>query len=269
MKNILTITWYSLREAMARKVFISFFIISLLTIFFVAFIISMPNFVKAFVVGAGNNFLESFTALEIMFISPISLIGILMSVFSSASFIPVMLEKGNIDLLLSKPISREQLLIGKYLGGIAVVLINIALLIIGVWLVFSIKFSVWNFGFLLTIFTITFTFAILYSIIVLFGILTKSSAPGMMIAYLIFLIVSPVLYSVKYKLGVLIQSSLVKGIVDFVYYLFPKTSELMGKTTYDLATGGGITNYQPVLTSLGFLILTLGIAVAIFRKKDF
>ncbi len=269
MKNMLTITWYSLREAMARKVFISFFIISLLTIILVALILNMAGFVKVFTSGTQNNFTEAFTTMEMMFISPITLIGILMSIFSSASFIPIMLEKGNIDLLLSKPISREQLLVGKYLGGVLVVFINIALLIIGVWLTFSIKFSVWNFGFLLTIFTITFTFSILYSIIVLLGIATKSSAPGMMIAYLIFLIVSPVLYSAKYKLGVFIQSSLIKGIVDFVYYLFPKTSELMGKTTYDLATGSGITNYQPILTSFGFLILTLGIAVVIFRKKDF
>ena len=101
---------------------------------------------------------------------------------------PIMLEKGNIDLLLSKPMSRTQLLLGKYLGGILVVFINIAFLIIGTWIIISLKFSYWNFNFTFVIIVITFTFAVLYSVVVLFGILFRSSVPGMMIAYFIFLI---------------------------------------------------------------------------------
>ncbi|MHB1689017.1 MAG: ABC transporter permease [Ignavibacteriaceae bacterium] len=269
MKNILTITWYSLREALARKVFISFFIISVLTIIFIALLLNLTGFEKVFPSGGQADIFTAVNSLEMMFVSPLTLICLLLSIFSSASFIPIMLEKGNIDLLLSKPISRDQLLLGKYFGGILVVFLNIAFLILGVWLIFSIKFSIWNFEFLLTIFTITFIFSVLYSIIVLFGVITKSSTLGMMIAYLLFLIVSPVLYTAKFKLGVLIQNSFLKGLIDFVYYLLPKTSELMGKTNYDLASGKGITNYQPIVTSFLFLILTLGISVAIFRKKDF
>ncbi len=269
MKNIITVTWYSLREALARKVFIFFFVISILTIIFVGLILYLTGIEKIFAPGMQSDVFTAVNSLEMMFVSPITLICLLLSIFSSASFIPIMLEKGNIDLLLSKPISREQLLLGKFFGGILVVFLNIAFLILGVWLIFSLKFSIWNFEFLLTIFTITFIFSILYSIIVLFGIITKSSTLGMMIAYLLFLIVSPALYTAKYTLSVLIQSSFIKGLIDFAYYFLPKTSELMGKTNYDLASGHGITNYQPILTSLLFLVLTLGISVAIFRKKDF
>ncbi len=269
MRNILTITWYSLREALARKVFIAFIIISVLTVGLVALILNVADIVKVVSSGYQGNYFQAFTTVEMMFISPVTLIGILMSIFSSASFIPVMLEKGNIDLLLSKPISREQLIIGKYLGGVLVVLINIGVLIVGVWLAFSLKFSIWNLNFLFIILTITFTFAILYSVIILFGILTKSSAPGMMIAYLIFLIVSPMLYSFEYKLSGFVTNNLLKGSIDSLYYFFPKTSEIMGKITMSLALGNGIDNYQPLLTSLGFLILTLGISIAIFRKKEF
>ncbi|HUX61354.1 MAG TPA: ABC transporter permease subunit [Ignavibacteriaceae bacterium] len=269
MKNIWTVTWYSLREALARKVFIFFFVISILTIIFVALILNLTGIEKVFAPGVQPDLFNAVNTLEMMFISPITLICLLLSIFSSASFIPIMLEKGNIDLLLSKPISREQLLLGKFFGGILVVFLNIAFLIIGVWLIFSFKFSIWNFEFLITIFTITFIFSILYSIIVFFGIITKSSTLGMMIAYLLFLIVSPALYTAKYKFALFIQNNIIKGVIDFAYYILPKTSELMGKTNYDLASGHGITNYQPVLTSLLFLVLTLGISVAIFRKKDF
>ena len=43
----------------------------------------------------------------------------------------------------------------------------------------------------------------------------------------------------------------------------------MGKITFELAMGKSIGDYQPILTSLAFLILTMGITISIFRKKDF
>src|SRR5690606_13420285 len=55
--------------------------------------------------------------LQLAIVSPLTSLCLLLAIFSSASFIPVMLEKGNIDLLLSKPVSRSELLWGKYFGG--------------------------------------------------------------------------------------------------------------------------------------------------------
>ena len=43
----------------------------------------------------------------------------------------------------------------------------------------------------------------------------------------------------------------------------------MGKVTVNIASGKAIEDYQPIFTSLVFLILTMGIAISIFRKKDF
>jgi ABC-type transport system involved in multi-copper enzyme maturation permease subunit len=180
-----------------------------------------------------------------------------------------MLEKGNIDLLLSKPVSRTELLLGKYLGGLLVVFINIFYTILGVWLIISIKFGYWDVTFLSSALVITFTFAILYAIIVFMGVVTQSSVSGMMAAYFIFLIVSPLLWQAKTQFLNMIGSSFWKEVIKGLYYIFPKTQELMGEFLFNLATKKGIVDFQPVITSLVFLILLLSLSIFIFRKKDF
>ena len=273
MKNIMTVTWYTLKEAMARKVFIFYSIISILVIVFTAVILGVTNLDSIVNGFAGKNaapmMAEIVSKLEIAIIAPLASLGLLLAIFASSSFIPIMLEKGNIDLLLSKPVSRTQLLWGKYFGGILVVFINIALLIIGVWLSISIKFSIWTYPFLWSILIITFTFAVLYALIVLFGVLTKGSMLGMMFAYLIFLILSPLLKFAHGDMQTFITSGFWKGVIDTLYYIIPKTSELMSNTIGKLANGGGIENYEPIWTSFLFLAAMMGLSNYIFNKKDF
>jgi ABC-type transport system involved in multi-copper enzyme maturation permease subunit len=273
MKNIWIITLFTLREAMARKVFMFFAAISALVLsgllLFVIFI-GTDSLTSMLIQGADKIVLrEIVTGFELLIVNPLASLGLLLAIFSSASFVPNMLEKGNIDLLLSKPVSRTQLLLGKYFGGLLVVFLNILFLVIGVWLIISIKFSYWDFSFLTVSLTVTFTFAVLYAVIVFFGVLTKSSIPGMMAAYLIFLVISPVLYFYHQDLRAVIQYKFLRMFLDFFYYIIPKTSELMGEITIKIAMGKSITSFQPVLTSLLFLIFILGITILIFRKKDF
>jgi ABC-2 type transport system permease protein len=272
MKNIWIMTWFTLREALARKVFISFAVISVIVIILAAVIFSSIETDSVIDSLSHQNEVimgDIIGALFLMIISPLSSLALLLAIFTSSSFVPVMLEKGNIDLLLSKPVSRAQMLTGKYLGGILVVLLNIAFLVIGVWLIISLKFAYWNFTFLWLIATITFTFAVLYALIVLLGVATKSSIPGMMAAYFIFLILSPLLSLAKNELSIIFESDLLKNIIDGLYYIVPKTAELMGKINLDLSAGKGIDDFQPVITSFLFLILTFGYSLFLFQKKDF
>lgn len=273
MKNILILTWFTLREALARKVFMFFIGISLLVIVGMTVVFSFID-TNLIVTGmaksdSGQMLSSAVATLEYMIISPLSGLCILLAIFSSASFIPIMLEKGNIDLLLSKPVSRNQLIWGKYFGGVLVVFLNIAFLILGVWLIISIKFSHWDFSFLYLILIISFAFAVLYSIIVLFGILTRSSMLGMMLAYFVFLILSPLLAFANDRLIELISSKVLKDIVVGLYYFIPKTSELMGKISVALASGKAIESFQPITTSFLFLVLMMGISIWTFQKKDF
>ncbi len=277
MKNVWLITLSTLREAMARKVFLFFLGISEIVIIVLALITSLTD--TSSILGnignisrqnkLGTNGIGSMvTMFEIVIINSIANLGLLLAIFSSASFVPVMLEKGNIDLLLSKPISRAQLLWGKYFGGILVVLINITFLIIGIWFIISLKFSYWNFAVLWSILLITFAYATLNAIIVLFGVMTKSSILGMMTAYFIYLILSPFLLATKDRMLPFLENKVLNTILDGFYYIIPKTSEIFGKDIFNLASGTNI-ELQPIISSFLFLVFIMILSVEIFKRKDF
>ncbi|MEK7672159.1 MAG: ABC transporter permease subunit, partial [Bacteroidota bacterium] len=76
-------------------------------------------------------------------------VGIMLfGVFATASIIPDSMEKGTVDLYLSKPIARWELLLGKYLGAVAVMFASILYFIGGLWLVFGLRIGIWNLQFL-------------------------------------------------------------------------------------------------------------------------
>jgi ABC-type transport system involved in multi-copper enzyme maturation permease subunit len=101
-------------------------------------------------------------------------ITILLSIVITAFFVPNMLRKGTVDLLLVKPISRPVLLMYKYVGGLLFIALNTAIAVAGVWLAFGLRAGIWSPGFLASIPVITFFFAILYSASTFFAVLTRS-----------------------------------------------------------------------------------------------
>lgn len=273
MKNILQMILYTLRESFARKVFIFFFGLSCVSLIITGVIFGLADeaqILQSFFSSNKNMASGNIVMMiELGIVSPVASIGLLLSIFSASSFIPVLLEKGNIDLFLSKPISRAQLLLGKYFGGLLVVLLNIAFLVVGIWIIISLKFSYWNPTFVWTIVTITFTFAVLYSLIIFLGIITRGSLLGMMTAYFIFIVLSPLLLLFKDQFNVFIKNDFIKRLFEILYYIVPKTQELMVKINYEIARGQGISDFQPVISSFLFLILMLLFSILLFQKKDF
>ena len=112
-------------------------------------------------------------------------VAILVSVVITAFFIPNMLRKGSVDLLLVKPLHRSTLLVYKYVGGLAFIFLNTTLAVGGVWLALSLRSGVWAPGFLISIPVITFFFAILYSASTLFGVLTRSPIAAILLTCLV------------------------------------------------------------------------------------
>ncbi len=100
---------------------------------------------------------------------------LLAGVIVTAGFVPNMLRKGAIDLLLTKPISRPLILFYKYLGGLLFVFLLTAVTVGGVWLVVGLRTGVWAPGLLWCIAGITFYFAILYACSTLVGVLTRNA----------------------------------------------------------------------------------------------
>ncbi|OZC03636.1 ABC transporter permease [Rubricoccus marinus] len=107
-------------------------------------------------------------------------VGILLALFATGGLVASLLSRGEVDLLLSKPLSRSQILMGR-LGGVwLVALALLTYLITSVWLVMSIKTGVWHPRFLLAIPVIWGMFAVLYSVVTLVSVTTGSAALSLM-----------------------------------------------------------------------------------------
>jgi ABC-type transport system involved in multi-copper enzyme maturation permease subunit len=113
-----------------------------------------------------------------------SWIAVLSGVVITSFFIPNMLRKGTVDLLLAKPLHRWALLTYKYLGGLAFMFLITAYSIGGIWLVIGVRSGLWANSALLLIFSLTFFFAILYAISTFVGVVTRSAIVSIVVTIL-------------------------------------------------------------------------------------
>lgn len=117
----------------------------------------------------------------------------LAGVVVTAGFIPNMLRKGAIDLLITKPMSRSAILIYKYLGGLLFVVLLCSVAVGGVWLAVGLRTGIWSTGVLWSILGISFYFAILYACSTLVGVLTRNA--------IVCIVVTIVFWFVLYLIG--------------------------------------------------------------------
>jgi ABC-type transport system involved in multi-copper enzyme maturation permease subunit len=110
-------------------------------------------------------------------------------VIVTAGFIPNMLRKGALDLVLVKPISRPALLVYKYLGGLLFVLLLATAAFGGVWLAIGLRTGVWAPGLLYCILGVTFYFAILYACSTLFGVLTRNAIVSIVVTIVFWFVI--------------------------------------------------------------------------------
>lgn len=106
---------------------------------------------------------------------------LLISVILTSFFIPNMLRKGTLDLVVSKPVGKVQYLIYKYLGGLIFITIVSSITIGGVWFVIGIRSGMWDPRFLITIPALVLSFALLYSFSTLIAVLTRSAIASMLL----------------------------------------------------------------------------------------
>ncbi len=108
--------------------------------------------------------------------------ALLVGMIITAFFIPNMLRKGSVDLLISKPIGRAQLLAYKYVGGLTFMLLVTTFTVGGIWLVLAVRSGYWDPAFLTTIPLLTFTFAVFYAVSTLVATFTRSAIAAMLLS---------------------------------------------------------------------------------------
>ncbi len=192
---------------------------------------------------------------------------ILFGVFATAGVIPDMLERGTVDLYLSKPITRWQLLLGKYAGAVTAIALNILYFLAGAWLVFGLKCGVWEPTLLVSSLIMTFMFAALYALLVFFGTWTRSTAASIILTYLYLFIIGGVLHNREVSLYLISENTIYRSVVDGLYYLFPQISAMQDNAAKQIL--GVEMEWKPFLQSFlsgGVFLLA---AAVILKRRDF
>lgn len=114
-------------------------------------------------------------------------LAIFVAILVTSAIIPRTFEPGAIDLLLSKPVSRSLLVIAKYLGGCAFILLSAGYFIVGLWLIVGLRMDVWSEKLLLCIPIFMFQFAIYYAVSMLAGVIWRNPIVSIGVTVIFFL----------------------------------------------------------------------------------
>ncbi|RMF57623.1 MAG: hypothetical protein D6743_18730 [Calditrichaeota bacterium] len=276
LRKIWAVMLLTFRESFAKKTFLVFFALStILHLFFIlALNVDVINGAMAMVKVLGQDvnpargidLRKMIIGIESVIATVVFSGGIFLSIFATANLVPSMLEKGSVELLVSKPLKRWQIFLGRYVGAQAIMGFNVIYLIAGTWLILSIKTGIWHFSYLYSIAMVMTAFAIMYARMSLVGVATRSPGVSIMVAYTV-LFFSPFLVQ-KDRIYALLSSKIYYYFLEGLYQVFPKTFEL-GEINQALVMGRPVAGWSALWSSCLVGTAFLGFAMFIFSRKDF
>ena len=262
------------RESLAKKTFMAFLGISTFICLLLIFALNLDivNGMQSSVSLFGQDIESAAEISKILFgiESGIAVLlfsgGIFMSLFATSSLVPSLLQEGYIDIFISKPVSRLDILLGRYVGAIVIVALNIFYLVIFSGAILSIKTGIWNWGYLWAGVIIVLTFGALFALMTFLSVLSRSGPLSLMITYLV-LFFSPMLLA-RDKIYALLSSPVYGYFFDGLYYFLPKTAEL-GVILQKLVSNQPVESWMPLWSSMLFAVFMLAVTGYIFQKKNF
>jgi ABC-2 type transport system permease protein len=261
------------REAFARKIFWAFFGCSTALILFFIFIMKIDVVQGAIATislfgntSRGQDVQKLVRQVHGAIAAFLFTAGMFLAVFASAGLIPAVFEPGRIELLLSKPVERYHILLGRYIGNVLVIAANVFYLILAVWLVFGVKTGIWTAGFLWSTALIIFIFSVLLTVVVLVSVLWESAVVATMVTFGI-MIISPILAQ-QTILERLLTSEWSRDVMRVLYYALPKVFDV-GRIARALVLGDPIGSWMPIWSSTLFGIVILSTGLFVFSRRNY
>ncbi len=200
-------------------------------------------------------------------LASISVFGTLISVLIGTRLVYEEIERKTVYLIVPKPIERWQFLLGKYLG-----LLSVLVLIL---LIMTSAFAVYLFAsegafklqFLKAIMLTFFELAVITAVATLFGTFATPVGSGVF-AFAIFFI-GHVTRDLR-ALGEISQSSVVKLMTSFAYYLLPNFSNfnIRGEVVYDIPVPLSQVTFA-IAYGLIYTTVVLTLSILVFQRRDF
>ena len=271
---------FTVEEAMRRGTLIFYFIIATIILLLLALGISHPlndpDMVTLFGSPLARLSQQGLNVVEFLLIQLHSLSIfwiILLGMFGVAGLIPSMLEKGMIDLFLSKPLTRAELLMARALGAVSGIVLNLIYFFLGVWLIFGLRLGVWHWGFLSSTIYVVYAFVCFFSIVTIVGLITRSATFSIMLSF-IFTLISWGLEVRENGLYRLWDNVIYHRLLDALYYLTPQLNAMLENSTRVIGKLPYIPNapdftFMPFIYSFFSSCLLYFLSVWYFSRQDY
>jgi len=200
-------------------------------------------------------------------LASMNLFGVLIAIFIGIGLVSKEIDKKTIYTIISKPIHRWQFLVGKYLGLLITLAVNIALMTVGLYLVqFAGEWAL-QFNLLKAVWLIFVELMVITAIALLFSTFTTSTLAA--IFSLAFYVIGHLTSDLKVfaqRMG----GDFTQRVSDFLYYALPNLENFNVKS--QVVHGVEVPLQWMAWSSLyGFLYIAiiLLIATVIFQRRDF
>ena len=209
-------------------------------------------------------------------LSAISIFGTLIAIFIGIGLVFKEIEKRTVYALLAKPIRRWEFILGKYLGLLFTLFVNVAVMTAALMMTILYHGSVGASGYLALIPAVYLTFLSLALTTAIALVFSTFSTPALSALFTLFVWTIGHFNADLLEFGRLTQSTIVSASCRVFYYLLPNISN------FTIVNGQNVVQsaaYQEPIDGSGVLWVTfyglsytavlLGIAILIFSRRDF
>jgi ABC-type transport system involved in multi-copper enzyme maturation permease subunit len=220
----------------------------------------------AILLGDLTNGQEARTIVNIG-LNAILLFGAFIAIFVGVGLVSKEIERRTVHVIFAKPVARGHFIVGKYLGLCATLLVNVAVMGIGVSLALlyvgssDMALSIWP-----AIYLIFVELTLITAVATLFS---TFSTPALSALFTFFIFLIGHLSSSLNDLGQTLGSAFARVVLSSLYYTLPNLSLFSFRTeAANALTPGADMLATSTLYGLVYAVILLTMATVIFSRRD-
>ncbi|PKQ28456.1 MAG: hypothetical protein CVT63_02620 [Candidatus Anoxymicrobium japonicum] len=254
MRNTLAIAVNVVKDAARKKLFYVVFLFGIA-------VVALAPLLPTFELGASTQFLRDIS------ISLTSLFGVALAVILSVGQVPGEVDRKTIYNILSKPVSRIQYLVGKYLGIVATLALILFIMGVETLIMLAVRVQVFSPVIFQGVFAVFLEAAAIAAFCLMIS--TFASAPINVFASILFYFACHIKSDFLHRSLVTGTNWFLKGPAGAFYYALPNLENF--NISQQVGYGSGVSTWY-LLRITGYALLFTAIFIAIgyaaFRRKD-
>lgn len=210
---------------------------------------------------------EQLKIVKDMGLAAISVFGTLIAIFVGIGLVYKEIDRRTIYNIISKPVSRHRFLLGKYIGMILTLVIEVAVMSsVFLILIIILKHSL-DISLLKAVLLIFFELMVVTAVAILFSTFSTPTLSGMFT--LAIYVIGHLTMDLK-MFGAKSEIVLVKMVTGFLYYFLPNLENfnIKGKVVHHIPVSWEYISFSMAYGVLYITIILL-VSMAIFQRRDF